>query len=995
MSLNRRLNLWIAQSESWQAFKDFNLPQDDRANYAFLLISDDFYITLFCRAFEILKQNQLSEDNKKDLLALGNGLVVFSLEGKREAFQGVSFHDNMLYASSMYYLSDFPASALLLARKFNQDNYQDSTDKFLLGFLTRNIPAQNEFGEFLLRFLSNGEEEHLVRLRRNLEIQVALEESNAEKYHSFLLALALLNNFERDNIWFDLLKYLNDKEHWKPFVQYCLKRPVPVWSFFPSQKNAIASGVLSNQTVSLQMPTSAGKTAISELVIYNSWKTNPKHRTLYLAPFRSLAAELNQSMGKHLRSLGISTKSIYGGHLPSADEREAIESVNLLVSTPEKMLAVEDVLPHILETFDTIICDEGHLLDDKQRGLSYELLLSRLKSHRKPGRRFVFISAIIPNISTINNWLGGADKTVIESDYRPTQLEYGFLHKAAKGNYDLIVNPLSDYPIRYDLYKYLVPDSLKYNDGGQIKSKGTIKGISVAVALRALPSGAVALFTTEKRGHRGVEDLGEEIIRQVDENIKVNYPRDYAESSYIEHLRGYFSEVFGRDYLLTRLIEKGALFHHGDLPQDVREVIEDALREEKVKIVICNTTLAEGVNLPIRTMVLHSTQRMGANKRPVSMSIRSLKNLVGRAGRAGKETKGLIIVPHSRDQELVKQLIREEGVEQVNGMLYNLISIITDVLREKGFELSNEILDAQNEGFLQWLDSIDVSLIDLLSEDTDPNNLEQAVSNMLLNTLSHHQASEEKKQIQEKLFQLRANKIKGYLEEGTFSELRLSGTSLRSFQTITELFDFENEIWLKDLNTPLDEDWMDYLLVRGLFQSNEFQFALNQFNNRTMKEGHELSNVDLLKALELWMKGSWYNHIAHELNTEVFKVIRLINSVFAYNLQTLVSSVIRIKMAKNKDFEPHPLIFHWPMLLQFGIDSKMKLLLYELGLTDRVAVLHLSNVLQSIGVEINDDLNLVAAILQNEELIKNSISREVPFIAVDKIDRFIQILKFT
>ena len=134
MSLTKQLNLWIAQSESWQAFKDFDLPKDDRANYSFLPIFDDFYITLFCRAFEALKQNELSEEQKKDILAIGSGLAIFSLEGKRETFQGISFQDNMIYASGMYYLSDFSASALLLARKFNEVDYESITDRFIVGF---------------------------------------------------------------------------------------------------------------------------------------------------------------------------------------------------------------------------------------------------------------------------------------------------------------------------------------------------------------------------------------------------------------------------------------------------------------------------------------------------------------------------------------------------------------------------------------------------------------------------------------------------------------------------------------------------------------------------------------------------------------------------------------------------------------------------------------------------------------------------------------------
>jgi len=232
MSLNRQLNLWIAQSESWQAYKDFDLPQDERANYSFLNVYDDFYITLFCRAFDLIKQKKISEDQKKDLLALGNGLVIFSLEGKRETFSGVSFNDNMLYASSLYFLSGFSASALLLARRFNNSLYNNSTDKFISGFLTRQPYVNNDLTQYLQNFLSNGEEEQLIALERALKLEIIAEDDNAEKYHSSILATSIIQTFRKDNIWFDLLQQTNDKDYWRPFVQYCLNRPVPVWSSF-------------------------------------------------------------------------------------------------------------------------------------------------------------------------------------------------------------------------------------------------------------------------------------------------------------------------------------------------------------------------------------------------------------------------------------------------------------------------------------------------------------------------------------------------------------------------------------------------------------------------------------------------------------------------------------------------------------------------------------------------------------------------------------------
>lgn len=214
----------------------------------------------------------------------------------------------MLYSSSLYYLSGFPASALLLARIFKNSLYTNRTDKFIAEFLSREASTNNELTQYLHEFLSNGEEEQLIALEQDLNLEIISEDDNAERYHSSILATSIIQKFRSDNIWYDLLQHRDDKEFWKPFVRYYLDRSIPVWSFFPSQRYALKLGVLNEQTVSLQMPASAGKTAISELIIYNSWKLDSEHKTLYLAPFRSLASELNESMGKHLRSWGFLTK---------------------------------------------------------------------------------------------------------------------------------------------------------------------------------------------------------------------------------------------------------------------------------------------------------------------------------------------------------------------------------------------------------------------------------------------------------------------------------------------------------------------------------------------------------------------------------------------------------------------------------------------------------------------------------------------------------------
>ena len=803
-----------------------------------------------------------------------------------------------------------------------------------------------------------------------------------------MLAQTILTKFFDDNIWADLLKVNNDPDHWRAYVIRNIEKKVPVWSFFPSQKLAIQNGILNGNTCSLQMPTSSGKTSISELVIYDEFKRNPECRILYLAPYRALASELKQSLAVSLGELGVTSKTIFGGNLPTQEERTSISEVNLLISTPEKFMAVEDIFSGISQMFTTIICDEGHLLDDDSRGLSYELLLSRLKSSSEVKRRFIFVSAIIPNISTVNSWLGGSDDSLITSEYRPTELEYGFLKKMDRTNGFLLdINPHKKRPYNYQLYKYLFDEELSIPISETKSKKITSKkGISVAVSIKATGSGTVALFAPHKRGYTGVEGLADEALIQLTSKPQNDLSK-YSPAGYLESLTEYFSIVFGKDYLLTECSKIGILFHHGDFPQNVREIVEDSLRDNKIRLVICTNTLAEGVNLPIKTMVLHSTKRYNpfAINNYSPLKIRDLKNLVGRAGRAGKETKGLVIIPHAQDFNRINDLILERNVEPVKGQLYNIVHLITNFLERRRLPITAEILDSLSEELQELLDNIDVSLIDLLAEEVDPKRLDSLVNELVTETLSYYQANENEKKTLNNMFNLRVNKLRPIIERGDFAILKNSGTNIRLYEEITEHFDFDDKIWNNEFE-PLDKEWINYILDNGVFKLNRFTKNLQIFNedNRC-----ELDSGKVKKAILLWMNGNWYEKMSNDLELETHQVLRLINSFISYNIQTIISSVIRLKELKSEDYALPTQLANWSSYLQHGINSQLQLDIIELGLIDRVAVLEVSNYLNQIGYQHEDYETIKSFLIFNGVELIEVLRETLPIISYNKLRTFI------
>jgi superfamily II DNA/RNA helicase len=986
MPASAQLDTWIAESGSWQSFIDFQLPEDERARYSFINQYDNYYLSLMSRTIELLKLENRQE-YLQELLAIAKGLEIFSLSEKKTFFKGVNDSNNVLFAAGLYYLSDYPASAWILAKLYERNNYKDDIDKFISAFLKRDLTQENTYIFFLRRYLESGNNKPLNVLIKLIKFRKKkVFDKNIELYFSLMLAEQILLKFKNDNIWATLLETLHKKNHWKDFVRENIRKKVPIWSFFPSQKTALTNGLIHGQTCSLQMPTSSGKTSISELVIYDEFKKNNNCRILYLAPYRALASELRQTLSVCISHYNISSKTLFGGNLPTVEERTSVSEVNLLITTPEKFMAVEDIFPGISEEFTTIICDEGHLLDDESRGLSYELLLSRLKGSEENKKRFIFISAIIPNIAVINSWLGGTDESLASSDYRPTELEYAFLKKMEKiKGYYLDVNPLKLRPYRYQLYKYLSTSEIVLSKNGRGKRTITTKmGISVAAALKASSAGTVALFAPHKRGNSGVEGLALETISQLmnreDFSLSV-----FSPDGYLETLVEYFTIVFGYNYLLTNCSRLGFIFHHGDFPQNIREIIEDSLRGNKIRLVICTNTLAEGVNLPIKTIVIHSTNRYNKLIGWKRISVRDLKNLVGRAGRAGKETKGLVIIPNSADFRYMRNVMMDNNLEPVKGQLYNIVQIITDYLRRERLQVTTETLDALSNELKTLLDDIDVSMIDLLTEEVKSENLSDLVDDLVRQTLSFYQADINEKKTLSSLFEIRVSKLRPIVEEGKFPILKRSGSNIRLYEQILEQVDFENEIWNASFEA-LDNAWLDYILDEAVFKLEIYRSDLTTFNEENKSA---LQNIQIKRVIQLWMGGEWFEGIGIDLDIEIAKVLRLVTSFLSFNIQSKVSAIIRIKELNYPDYVVPNIIANWPSLLQHGLDNLIKLDLTEMGLIDRIAVIQVSNYLDEINFIYSDYDGLKIYLIEFGQQILDAIKNRLPKVSVNYFKEFI------
>ena len=329
-----------------------------------------------------------------------------------------------------------------------------------------------------------------------------------EEWVGWRLFAEMLQRFRSTNI--RAILPAESEGFWDPLVRSLLNRTPPVWDFFPSQIDAIRSGLLENDaTFSLQMPTGAGKTALTETVVYSHLKKRPADVAVVLVPYRALASELRGTLVRRLNQMGLNARALYGGTVPTGEEVHDLEDVRALVATPEALSGLLSADSEFFRRISLVICDEGHLLDGGGRGVSLELLLARMRARDAGTPKFVFVSAIVPNIEEINAWLGGTPDTVVRSDYRPALAEFARLDSAGSGvntTITLQFHPHEETP-QFNVDRFLSRDDFRYRNpaSGQLKTYGfdTIKAQAVATARKALPMGSVAVFAANKRGNQG------------------------------------------------------------------------------------------------------------------------------------------------------------------------------------------------------------------------------------------------------------------------------------------------------------------------------------------------------------------------------------------------------------------------------------------------------------------------------------------------------------
>jgi len=965
------LQQWINDASAYELLNTYRIEQQQL--YPFVNNGEDFYISLLNRMFFTMRNREMKPEEKKGvLLQIVKGLLIYSEETTAENFAGVNRNNNLLYVAAIYYLCEYNALSQLFMWRAQKYEFENESAQLLYSIMAgseKYAKKGSELCQLLREYMYSGVEGALNAIEYRLQEKIKHNAyTSLDDFFDTQVVVWVMERYRESNLWKILMPH-GGEELWGEYIAYSVKHHI--YALLPSQEDAIKKGLLDyTRSFSLKMPTSAGKTFLTELLVYQELKNNPDAKILYLAPLRSLSRELKERYGRLSHEFSFDFRAAYGGCTTSTEE-ETIEKAKLLIATPETFTTLEGTIDDLTEGYSLVICDEGQLIEDKHRGVNYELLLTRLK--RNGNTRFLFISAIIPNISDINQWLGGTSGEVGDSTYRPCKIRFAL---ATKEEGHITVQYAND---EIDDWSVEVNDFLNEGQAKQVTT--TQKSLSCALALKAMEAGPVMLYCSMKDGPRGCVKHAEEVLSMLGKRV-FNRPSSFVQDGeWLSKVAEYCAYQLGDDYRLTQCVKEGFAYHHGQMPQDLRELIETSIARKSLHLVVCTKTLSEGINMPIKTAVLANITNPADGTFKKSLELRDLKNIVGRVGRAGKESYGLVLVPIiGENQEPVRKVIQvlQKGVEveRANGSLYYIVQQV----RNKGL-VTDEDINAflESEGVTESIDT----LINLNKDDTELDEIN--LDDVLEDSLAHYLGDEETKNGVKRIFAIRYAYLREILPNDEYGKYLHIGLPLSDYKVLKRLLgdktaeDFE-------INSPVDAEWI-HLIVETVYAMESVKHDLVYVSkSKPLYEIHnDLALVE--RILTCWIDGKQYVEIAAECGCTVEQsalYVDFVQRIIAVKAQAIVSYI-------EETYEIESTLMQlWPDMVKRGVSDGKALWIIDSGLGDRAVVNMLVSYFEGDLRYEDDKEMLLDAVVHETAVDRYVIESNIPVLLKERWKQYLR-----
>ncbi len=412
---------------------------------------------------------------------------------------------------------------------------------------------------------------------------------------------------------------------------------------YPPQADAVREGLFSSgDSFVISAPTAAGKTLIAEMAALSVF-LNKKGKIIYLVPLRALAREKFEDFTSKYKAIGMKVVLSTGDF--DSDEpwhRQA----DLVICTNEKLDSLIRHRAPWLSQVGLIVADEVHLLGDGHRGPTLEVVLTRLR-FVNPSLRTISLSATIPNAIEIAGWLGAR---LIQSVWRPVPLREGVFFNGA----------------------------VIFNDGSTNWVEAASGLDALDLALETIGQGGQALIFV------GTRKSAEAMAKKSEAHVSARLSALEAEKleKLSKGIEGSQTEPTRLGKKLAGCVASGVAFHHAGIIYAQRKLVEDAFRENRIKLLASTTTLAMGLNLPSRRVIIRDWWRYEPGEGMQSIPAIEVKQMAGRAGRPGYDRFGeaVMIARNKRDEKHLFEKYIKGGPEEISSMLASETALRTHIL---------------------------------------------------------------------------------------------------------------------------------------------------------------------------------------------------------------------------------------------------------------------------------------------------------------------------
>lgn len=980
-------NILLEANEPFENFPNYTENLDEKINH--IAFS---YLSIACTLKEQQVHNKIS-----NIAFEKSGDIIYQVHSPKNNKKENSDFYLLISSLSFYIASQYSKSFITIKKAESDSKFIDIISTFLKKDVDRlvlkinDIVLNAEFQEKQIVLLDDTMDENFrfytVILAKVLNLVIEYIYSGNEQWISlaeeYILDLKelssiddepltwwasrlisiLLSTYRQYSFW-NILPTLIPSDKTTLYIQQLAFNNPSIIELFYTQYEAVNAMKNSNNIV-ISLPTSSGKTRVAEIATLEILVNNPESKVLYLAPFRSLSFEVEESMDKIFSPLGFSTTFLYGGAQYSKIDKTLIEHSSIIIATPEKAKAIIRADESIADKIKLLVIDEGHLLGANQRLIQNEMFIEELKFHmNKNDGKIILLSAVLPNTKDISKWISNEENNILESKKRLANQRFGILKWTKSNNIDIewLEEPRS---FNKSFVEKFIPPKARTRVFPQDKNEGY-----AATALKLSKLGAVLLFVAQPRL---VIANAKRILEAMNNNHhKIVWKNENLfKSFYLACEEAGENEIF-------KFAEYGIFCHHGKLSTEVRSLLEKMMREEKPRVIVSTSTLGQGVNIGISIVIFADIFINHQNESKIDS--RDFWNIAGRAGRAFVDIEGKILYAvdenhwrYKRDIQLCRDYFDISKTDKATSGLLSKIKEIKDIatqcnidfdlllqlISENDFSRLTTTLANYSEEILEvfnWIDdtllALDYKKVSFL--DTDSSAW---IDDYFKNSLAYVQAQNESNITQEEVIQFLKARNKFVVriagDSSNWESIVKSGIPLSSSVLIEEHVEEIKEI--VQIYNQSEKNISDTIEIIKRVES-----LIQQMPSTSFK--HNFEETDISSVREKWFSGVSLSDIKQINNGQKICV-----EYFGMTIPWAINAIARKLYDISLDDEAEALE-NIALFSEIGLPNIFAVKIYLSGIRSRVASLDLSKIINTNLADVGKR-KLFNLIISNQEKI--------------------------